>query len=106
MSLPSLANLPLPRQLDPAILENARRPLWQQGWAVLPDFLPEPLLDVLDREAGRLTALTPAGVGRTYATDPDGGVLVMNGLDARSELLFELARSTPLISAARALLSR
>ncbi len=88
------------------VLRAARDQLWNQGWTLLPDVLPTPLLDVLTNEADRLLATVSTGVGRQSATDDGGGVLVMNGLDARSELLFDLARTEALRGIAEFLLDK
>jgi Phytanoyl-CoA dioxygenase (PhyH) len=88
------------------VLRSARDQLWGQGWTLLPDVLPGTLLDGLTVEADRLLATVPAGVGRRSATDDSGGVLVMNGLDARSELLFDLARTEALRGMAEFLLEK
>ncbi|MEV6923930.1 phytanoyl-CoA dioxygenase family protein [Dactylosporangium sp. NPDC051485] len=88
------------------MLRSARDQLWSQGWTMLPDVLPGPLLDALTTECERLLATVQAGVGRQSATDNGGGVLVMNGLDARSELLFDLARTDELRGMAEFLLDK
>jgi ectoine hydroxylase-related dioxygenase (phytanoyl-CoA dioxygenase family) len=88
------------------VLQAARAQLWSQGWTVLPDIFPTPLLDALSTEADRLLAAVPSGVARQSATDAGGGVLVMNGLDARSEMLFDLARTETLQAMAESLLNK
>lgn len=84
----------------------ARDQLWSQGWTLLPNVFPVPVLHALMGEANRLLTTVPVGVGRQAATDGRGGVLVMNGLDARSELLFDLARTDALRGMAEFLLDK
>lgn len=88
------------------ILQTARDELWGQGWTLLPRVLPSPLIDALTSEVDRLLAEVPTGVGSRSATDDGGGVLTMNGLDGRSELLFDLARSEALLGMAEFLLAK
>lgn len=89
-----------------AVLHEARAQVWTEGWTVIPDVMPEPVLSALSAEAERLLGEVRPGVNRTSATDQTGGVLVMNGLDARSELLFELARAEAFTTIAEALLGK
>jgi len=87
-------------------LAEAREHLWRHGWALLLDVMPTDLLDALSHEADRLVAEVPAGVHRSAATDLTGGVLVMNGLDARSDLLYDVARTPAMTSIADAMLGK
>jgi hypothetical protein len=80
--------------------------LWADGWTVLPGFLPELVLDALNAEADRLLAAAAAGVDRNFVMAPAGGVLVMSGLDARSELLFDLARTSAFMKVTEFLLEK
>lgn len=95
-----------PRALPDDELSTARAHLQRHGWVVLPEVMPEALLDDLSGEADRLLSTVESGVHASSATDRSGGVLVMNGLDARSDLLFDLARTPTMIAAAEALLGK
>jgi len=88
------------------VLLTSREQLWRQGWTLVSDILSGAVLDALGAEADRLLHSVPAGVERQSATDDAGGVLVMNGLDARSELLFDFARTDALIGMAELLLGK
>lgn len=92
--------------LDSRLLKAAREELWGRGWTRLPDILPRTMLDLLNDEADRLLAEVPAGPNARSATDAHGGVLVMNGLDARSEMLFDFARTPALTTMAAFLLGK
>jgi hypothetical protein len=105
MSRP-LADLLSPLVPSAETLRAARDQLWTDGWTVLSGFLPELALEALNAEADRLLAGAPAGVNRSSATDQVGGVLVMNSLDARSELLFDLARTPAFMEVAEFLLQK
>jgi Phytanoyl-CoA dioxygenase (PhyH) len=105
MSRP-LADLLSPLVPSAETLRSARDQLWADGWTVLPGFLPERVLDALNAEADRLLAAAPADVDRNIALDPAGAVLVMSGLDARSELLFDLARTSAFMKVTEFLLEK
>jgi hypothetical protein len=97
--------------LAPAIpsgeaLRRARDQLWRDGWTLLPDVVPAPVVDALNGEANRLLAEVRPGVERQSATDEDGGVLVMNSLDAHSELLFDFARTDAFLRLAEVMLGK
>lgn len=62
-------------------LRQVRDALWGVGHAVIPDFLSSLVLDVLSAEADALVR------------DADAHAPSITGLDARSELLFEFART-------------
>lgn len=103
---PQAADSPAPIMPQIRILDAARGQLWSQGWALLPGILTEHVLRTLNDEADRLLAEVPEGIERTSATDGRGGVLVMNGLDSRSELLFDFARTETLAGMAEFLLGK
>jgi ectoine hydroxylase-related dioxygenase (phytanoyl-CoA dioxygenase family) len=73
---------------------------------VLPDFFPEPVLDALNAEADRLLSATWADADSDFVMDPAEGMLMMSRLDARSELLFDLARTAAFMTAAESLLEK
>jgi hypothetical protein len=83
----------------------ARDQLWSDGWTVLPGFLPDRVLSVLIAEADRLLA-DPPGVDNGSANDLPWDTPVMNGLDARSELLFDLARTPAFMGVTEFLLEK
>ena len=91
---------------DEAALALARSALWSAGWTVLHDVVNIDVIEQLVVEANSLTGQTTAGVSRSSVTDPNGGVLVMNGLDARSDLLFDLARDPATTRIAESLLGK
>lgn len=102
---------PLADQLSPSVpslerLRSARDQLWADGWTVLPGFLPEPVLDALNAEADRLLAAAQSGDDRDCDVDPGGVVQAMSALDARSELLFDLARTSAFLEVAEFLLEK
>lgn len=103
---PLAGELLAPDTPDADTLCAARDKLWDEGWAVLPGFLSPGALIALNREAGRLLAEAEDRAAPTYATDRAGGVLVMNGLDARSEVLFDFARTGAFVDVAEFLLGK
>jgi Phytanoyl-CoA dioxygenase (PhyH) len=95
-----------PAEISADVLFNARAELWSRGWCVLPGLLPTATVEVLRAEAARLLDGVPRGSARHSATDDSGDVLVMNGLDTRSELLFDFARHPSFTRIAQTLLGK
>lgn len=103
---PLASELLAPDTLDIDTLCSARDKLWHDGWALLPGFLSPRALAALNSEADRLLSEAEEESARTYAMDRAGGVLVMNGLDARSEMLFDFARTGAFVEVAEYLLGK
>lgn len=87
-------------------LERARSHLWTHGWTVIQQVVPPTVLEALTEEVDRLLSSVPLGVRSTSATDDRGQALVMNGLDARSEFLFDLSRTERFLGLAQTLLGK
>lgn len=91
-------------EFRPLIDSGGNETLSRQGFVIIPDFLAEADVCLLEDEMGRLLAVPPAAGGYYVALDNDGFPLVANGLDRASDLMFDFARSQEMIEAGRAML--
>lgn len=90
---------------DQSVLDAARLDLDERGWAQVEGLLDADRLNMFSSEVSRIIAETQTGVTATSAA-VDDGVLVINSLDAASEILFDFARTDYMMGLAETFLGK